>query len=454
MQKMKKFFALIVAAVMVFSMATIAFAAGTGSITITPPDGVSGDVTYTIYKVFDADGNGTNISYKLVAGKTEAPACFTVDAAGNVTYAGGADVTELSEDDIAAIAGYVTEADKVATVTASAGDAATAENLPNGYYYITTTAGTVVTIDSTNPNATVADKNVVPDIDKTITGASSYDANGKKAIQQVGQEVEFTATVTVGKGQIGYVFKDTMSEGLSYVEDSLAVEGMTEGTDYTLTVNEQNITIEFKDDTIKQLDTGEDIVITYKATVTSAALQEDPANNTATISFGTSSQYTSEPSQVEVYNARLTVSKMDGQNEPLAGAGFIVMNSDGQYYFLRTSDGGQYIEWLSSSDEATVAESDEDGKVTPDFTGLADGTYTLIEKVVPSGYNRAENKTFTISASDTALSNLIHSATVFNQAGSTLPSTGGIGTTIFYVVGAILVVGAGVVLITRRRMSA
>ena len=107
MKKMKKIFALLIAMVMVLGMSTMVFAAGTGSITITPPSDVdtTQTITYTIYKVFDADAStdGLKIRYKLVEGKTTAPAGFTVDAAGNVKYAGGDSVTELSEADIAAI---------------------------------------------------------------------------------------------------------------------------------------------------------------------------------------------------------------------------------------------------------------------------------------------------------------------------------------------------------------
>ena len=215
MKKMKKIFALLIAMVMVLGMSTMVFAAGTGSITITPPSDVdkTQTITYTIYKVFDADAStdGSKISYKLVEGKTTAPAGFTVDAAGNVKYAGGDSVTELSEADIAAIAAYVEDDTPVATATSTGGAAAVAQNLPNGYYYITTTTGTVVTIDSTKPNATVEDKNIIPGVDKKITGATSYDEDGKKALAQVGTEVEYTATITVGKGQIGYVFKDTLA---------------------------------------------------------------------------------------------------------------------------------------------------------------------------------------------------------------------------------------------------
>ena len=451
MKKMRKIFALLIAMVMVLGMSTMVFAAGTGSITITPPDGVdtTQTITYKIYKVFDADGNGTAISYKLVSGKTTAPAGFTVDGAGNVSYSGTGTDGQLTQTDIDAIAAYVANDDPVATVTSTGGAAAVAENLPNGYYYITTTTGTVVTIDSTNPSAQVEDKNIVPGVDKTITGASSLDEDGKKALAQVGTVVDYKAEITVGKGQKGYVFKDTMGAGLAYMADSLSVKGMTVNTDYTLAVSGQNITVTFNDDAINDLVQNSKITVTYKATVTSDALTVNAAKNTATISYGNNSEFTSEPSVTEVYNAKFTVTKKDGNGEALKGAGFVIANAEGKYYAIANG----VVSWVDSIDAATEYTSDEQGAVTA-FTGLANGTYTLIEKTVPSGYNKAADSTFTVKENDYTAANLEQTAEVTNNSGSELPSTGGIGTTIFYIVGAILVIGAGVVLVTRRRMNA
>ena len=450
MKMMKKIFALLIAMVMVLGMSTMVFAAGTGSITITPPDDVdtTQTITYNIYKVFDADGNGSAISYKLVSGKTTAPAGFTVDTAGNVTYSGTSTTGGLTEADIAAIAAYVASDSPVATVTSTGGADAVATGLANGYYYITTTTGTVVTIDSTNPNATVDDKNIIPGVDKKITGASSYDADGKKALAQVGTQVEFTATITVGKGQIGYEFNDTMTSGLTYVVDSLTVTGIP-AAGYTATASGQSIKVGFDDDEIAKLAQGAEIVLTYKATITENALNDDPEKNTATISYGNNGQYTSEPSVTEVYNAQFTVTKQDGEEEPLAGAGFVIANADNKYYKL---DNG-VVTWVDSIEDADEHVSDAQGAVAA-FTGLANGTYTLVEKTVPAGYNKAADQNFTVAEHDCTATNLKQTAKAINTAGSVLPSTGGIGTTIFYIIGAILVIGAGVVLVTRRRMNA
>ena len=451
MKTMKRFASVLLALVMIMGMAVTSFAASTGSITITPPEGVANDAvnTYKIYKVFDAVGNGTNISYKLVEGKTTAPAGFNVDAAGNVTYSGTN--TELTEADIAAIAAYVTEADLVDTITATGCTNAVSKNLPNGYYYITTTTGSVVTIDSTNPHATVGDKNLVPSLDKKITGANSVDDDGKKALAQVGTSVSYEATIEVKTGAKGYEFHDKMGAGLQYNNDvTVWIGGEEIATNYydKTTAASDTITIKFNDEWIKE-QVGKTIVVKYSATITSDALQTNPAKNTAWLEYGDENSNNKTPvSETETYNAKFTVTKKDGNGAPLAGAGFVIKNANGKYYKLADN----VVSWVDSIDDATEYTSDAQGAVHA-FTGLANGTYTLVEKTVPTGYNKAADATFTIKEHDYNPGNLIQASTVVNNAGTELPETGGIGTTIFYALGAALMLGAGVLLVTKKRMG-
>jgi len=450
MQKRKKFFALLAAVLMVLSMGVTAFAADDGSITITPPDGLKATdkTTYTIYKVFDAtvnDDDTDKVNYTLCAGDTLSVAMkaagFSVDTAGNVSGPTG---DKLSDAAIAAIKAYVTSADIVGTVEATGTTPVTKTGLSYGYYYISTTTGSVVTIDTTHKEAEVEDKNTIPVITKTIIGASSYDADGKKALAQVGTDVDYKVEITVGKGAEGYKFHDKMGTGLVFKEGSVTVTGIDADKYEVLGTPESgdDITITFEDG----IAADTTITITYKATITSDALQEKPAENTASLDYGHS--YTTELIGTSVYNAKFTVSKYDDKGAGLAGAGFVIKNEAGKYYKLENG----VVSWVDDIGDATTQESDANGNV-PAFTGLADGNYTLEEKIVPSGYNKAADSTFIIKSHDYTADNLQISASVENKAGSTLPTTGGIGTTIFYVVGAILVVGAGVVLITRRRMD-
>ena len=496
MKNMKRILAMIVAAVMVLAMSLTAMAA-TGTITITPPSDIdaSAQNEYKIYKVFDAlgDGNGTGegakIRYTVISTKSGVPDVsdqmesgydpatvdhFIVDSGDNVHYGTETTVdgktvitdstaTELSEAAIKAIAAYVDGDEPAATATSIGAANAVSSALENGFYFIKTSTGTAVTIDSTNPSATVIDKNTVPVLDKKITGASSYDEDGKKALAQVGTDVEFTVTITVGKGARNYVFHDVMDEGLAYNGDAAVTitgEDYTPGgNDYTILAEPlagDTFTITFVDD----IPEGTVITITYSAKVTSAALQDDPANNTAKITYGEKNASASDATKV--YNAKFTVTKLDEEEAPLANAGFVIKNSDGQYYSIAsasdaegandTAGEGDVVTWVDSIEDASEFMSDAEG-VVPDFTGLADGTYTLVEKTVPAGYNRAEDIEFTIEAGDYTADNLKQEAVVMNKPGVVLPSTGGTGTTIFYIIGSILVIGAGIVLVAKRRMG-
>lgn len=443
----KKLTALFLAVVMVMAMGITASAAGTGTITIT--NAFKGE-TYKVYKVFDADGNGTSISYKLVNGKTTAPAGFTVDGAGNVTYTGtGTD--GLTATDIAAIAGYVENDDPVAQATAT-DSTLTFENLPNGYYYVTTTTGTAVTIDSTNPNVSITDKNQKPPVVKVITSADSLDADGKKALAEVGSTVSYKSTIGVVNGAKNYVFHDTMTNQ-TLDASSIKVNGATVTDDIaTVETTENTITITFKDAWIAQ-QVGKNVEITYSATITSAALTEDSAKNTAYINYG-NSQKTSE-TETEVHNATITVTKTDNKNQALAGAGFVLAKTEGEgdsavteYYKLEDN----VVTWVTNIADATEYKTTETSNVVT-FTGLADGTYTLIEKTVPAGYNKAADSTITVTKGDYTTINLEQSKTVVNNPGSVLPSTGGMGTTLLYVGGIALILGAAVVMIVRKRMA-
>ena len=466
MKKMKKIFALLIAMVMVLGMSTSVFAAPATDCTITVSKNFK-DQTYHLYQIFTAetvadrtDSQTDGISYKLMSGKTDLKATvdgsevdgaqwFDIDSAGNVSVKGTPNLdSEAFRKWVEAYGSQIGTG-----ITATSNDDANVKwtGLTEGYYYITTTTGSLVTVDSIKPNATVQDKNTIPSVDKKITGASSMDQDGKKALAQIGTDVTYTATVTIGKGSKNVVFHDKMDTGLTFKgnnEVTVTADKTIDGTWYTIKETPDSgdtLTITFKDG----LEEGTVITIVYKATINANAITK--LENTAKVTYGDNNTSTTE-SKTETYNAEIGVIKYDGakaNNKFLAGAGFKLKNSEGKYYKLT----GTVVSWVNNE-----ADGDEhfsvaaDGKV-PAFTGLANGTYTLVETTVPAGYNKAADTNITIAEHNYTAANLSQTAEIENNTGTELPSTGGIGTTIFYIIGAILVIGAGVVLVTRRRMN-
>ena len=193
------------------------------------------------------------------------------------------------------------------------------------------------------------------------------------------------------------------------------------------------------------------IEITYSATITKDA-GDRPAKNQI------------PGSSTEVYTYAFQVAKTDGK-DPLPGAQFELWSTkgvaDGTAAALTFIDNGDGTYTYSA--DGTVTKLDMTTNTTISIKGLDNGwTYTLKEVTVPSGYNQAEDITVNgssltkvVDGTDTSMtSTALYKETVVNNKGIELPSTGGIGTTIFYIIGAILVIGAGVVLVTRRRMNA
>jgi len=496
MKLLKKLMVVFAAVLMVMSLTSRIYAEGStttapsdGEIKITPPANTqsSSKNTYKLYKVFSAETDGTNYSYKLSGAHTSVPNGFILDDAGNVYFAkeageGDTDTfvvtvngvkktlvnkTVLGAADIAAIAAYVTDADLVATKEVTGTNPADFTGLAYGYYYVTTTTGTLVVIDSTKPLVDVVDKNEVPSLDKKITAADSIvDDEGKEAIAQVGHDVEYTLTVTKKKGAENYTVYDNIGAGLVY-KGPLTVKVGTSTVDasnYVIKTESSNsLVVEFKNNYISGLDDNTVITLSYFVTVTEDALQTDPAKNTAWLEYGhTPGENKTPVVETKTYNAKFSVTKKDGQGQPLAGAGFVLMNQAGKYYKFTAGTAAtetkpatpDSVAWVDSIDDATEYTSQAGtGKLNGEFTGLCNGKYTLVEKTVPTGYNPAADYSFEVKEKDVSEANLIQSTEVVNNKGAELPSTGGIGTTIFHIAGAALVLGAGILLISKKRMN-
>ena len=473
MKLLKKLMVVFVAALMIMSLTSRAYAeetpVGTGTITVKKN---YEDQTYKLYKIFDAttsEGRTSTdtdkISYRLMDGKTnfkvtvdgteiDGARWFKVDSAGNVSLADG--VTSITFDETfrkwAENYGVKNPSDKTANQKDDPN--VSWSNLTEGYYFVTTTTGSLVSVDSIKPNVEIEDKNTIPEVDKTITGASSISDEGKKALAQIGTDVEYTAVVTVGKGSKNLVFHDTMQEGLTFKgNDNVTLTSnpaITEPSSwYTIKPTPdtgETLTITFVDG----IPEGTEITIKYLATINANALT--PLKNDAVVSFGDKNTHTQE-SETEVYNAQISVIKYDGEVKEegakyLGGAGFKLKNSDGKFYHLE----GTVVSWVEEANGDEHISAATDGTV-PAFTGLKDGAYTLVETKVPKGYNQAADQPITIVQGNYTPANLSQVAKIANQTGAELPSTGGIGTTIFHIAGAALVLGAGILLISKKRMN-
>ena len=364
--------------------------------------------------------------------------------------------------------------------------------VPSDGYYLVRDEETVTAADGgTNfilqviGNATVTPKTTnAPDVDKKVRKSSHNDVFlAKTAFVEVGSDAHFSITATIPANLTNYTnytfqIVDTMSDGLTYQND-LKVhtdEGMTAltaGKDYKMDVNGQIITVTLNSDYVLA-NQGKTVVITYSATVNSNALNQERETNSVKVVYSNNpadSDSTGETvdNVVYVYNFDIVIDKVDGAdlNKKLEGAEFILYkkNAAGDNVYYKWDDNNNKIEWVTDENAATKYATDANGAAR--FKGLDIGNYYLEEVKAPDGYNTLvkpqEDFIYADAHND---GNDIHTNTtlngqnnryevtsqVKNNKGAVLPSTGGIGTTIFYVVGGLLMVGAAILLITKKRM--
>jgi len=346
-----------------------------------------------------------------------------------------------------------------ASATGTADKKAVFNDLPTGYWFVTSSLGSLCTLQSYDAEELVVEKNT------TITDHKEVSDNEV----QVGDTVTYTVTLTDGKGTNleGKVI-DTMSKGLTYNDDAVCVANsktLIKGTDYTVTKTTEvdgktKVVYVFSADVMTTLQEGEQIVITYTATVNADASLDGTEKN---IEFSQYSKQETKKNTIEVYLEKLKINKTDG-SKALKGAKFELYRTDATSVPVanhtavpvrKLSDAELTAAGITKEAGTIYYEVAKDGtNTTIDMTNASsavvysldkDSTYYLREIKAPDGYNLLENEI------EVHL-NTTNSINVVNNSGSILPSTGGIGTTIFYIVGGALVLGAVVVLIARRRV--
>lgn len=477
---MKKLMAALLAVAMVCAMAIPAWAAGgttagTGSITI--DKAVSGE-TYTIYKMFDLnsyDPTAGTYSYTVVSAWED---FFKDGAAGNSyitlenghpTWVKGAQAADFAK---AALA-YATEKNITATKKETAtSNTVSFTGLDLGYYLVDTSLGALCGLDTTKPDATINEKNEVPDIDKKVADSEGNWVTENTA--KIGDTVNYKVTITVQTANNRYVLHDTMSEGLTFNKDSVKV---TVGTEEVATTNYDVVTtgigtetfnVKFKDEYIATLAAGTKIEVTYSAVVNAKAkVDSDKNTNEAHLVYG--NKHETEKHETKTYLYEFDLIKFSGSTKKLLGGA--------QFKLYDAETGGNEIKLVKNEDdtyrvatatETPVAYIETVAGKTVKISGLDKKVYYLEETVPPAGYNGLTQRVkvdlstgskkvtagyFNDGTCDESLASSIGGVAVVNNAGTTLPGTGGIGTTIFYVVGGGLMVAAAILLITKKRME-
>lgn len=480
--------------------ATAAAATGTGSITI---ENAVTNQTYKIYRILNLEYHADTKAYRYTANgawegfiRNENNSFKLDEKTGAVTW-----INSNPENNGTAIQYIANSAGEYAKYTPhnvredgsakANGITLTFSNLPLGWYLVVSDLnnGAMCSIGTTDPNAVIREKNSKPTIEKEVYEG---DTLGYSNDAGIGDTVKFQTRIHVTDGNpTNYVLHDTMAKGLDFNEKSVTVllvrdpktggsnygGYLTPGTDYEL-VTSTSDTCTFEIKFRKDLKPYDYIQVDYSATVTADAVIGTAGNdNKAVLTYGNNST-TTESSTTKTYVWEMGVRKFanlggDDTNHALADAEFQLYKKDGdtQKYakFVETSTTSVYklTGWTNNATEAIKVKTPASGNIT--FEGLDAGTYYLEETKAPVGYNKltapitvvidrgtlptvaSQTISYTVKYGDTTADD--HVVRVENKAGTVLPSTGGIGTTLFYVIGGGLMVAAIVLLVTKKRME-
>lgn len=491
MKIIKKIAAIMLSVMMVLGMCSVVGAEETsetsatkdGKITIT---NAVPKQKYTIYQILELESfsdktaeNPGNYAYKATTkwkGFVESETGETylkTDGSGYVTWVENADPVAFAK---AALA-YAKDPTNsiVAEKSANAPDATegsttstvTFEGLSLGYYLVDSSVGALCSLDTTAKEVEIQEKNGVPSVEKKVQ-EDSDDHWDKDNTADIGQTVNFQTTITAQAGAQNYVLHDKMDKGLTFNEDiNVKKNGsVVDTSNYTLNANITDgctFEIVFAQEFCDKLNANDTIIVTYSATLNENAVIGETGNtNEAKLEYGDKNTISSKTITKTYKIPVFKYTKKNGTNEGLAGAIFTLSkNSNGEnpielVKITETEDTYRVAKETEAAGitKITKVTTPENGSFT--IIGLDADTYYLTETKQPDGYNKLSNPVKIVIAADGKITigdKTVDQVEVENKSGSILPSTGGMGTTLFYIFGAILVIGSGVVLITKKRMK-
>ena len=474
--------------------------------------------TYKAYKLFDATTtkdmkessaaeakNKDGITYTLPSGKSlsdeytytgsngeevkvKGSDWFTVDNAGYIGVKEGITDSNLATENFRQWAKQF--GTKVGELTPqSEGQEVAFSDLSEGYYFISTTTGSLASVTSIAPNQQVEDKNGTPSVDK----------EEDQATNDVTDIVAYTVTVHLVPGTQNVIFHDRLTKGLTLQGSAptITMSGAAfDAANYTLTKYENveddaedDIVITFSQAYLDSITENRDVVISYTAKVNENAVVNE--HNDAKLRYGENNDIDSETKTVYQSTFGFSVNKVDGAGAALNGAKFVLSKESDLGNLTTDLTDAQKAKLLKFNGSAGTYNYDVNGSVyvldadnsiaVDGLDGDANGVqYFLYEVKAPEGYNKltapvkviitptfdsanttkvnSYKVTYTINneTKDCTATGItdIHQFDVQNTKGTLLPSTGGMGTTVFYIVGAILIIAGVAYFIVRRKADA
>lgn len=437
--------------------------------------------TYTIYKILDLesyDKAKNNYSYKPANGWEtfidQNDEYFIKNEYDGISWKASEGETEAQKQERASTLAKKAldyAKDSSHSITNSGKETAgsttvTFSGLDLGYYLVDSSVGALCSLNTTNPTVEIQEKNGVPTVEKIIVDSNKDETDN---YANIGDVIKYKTIITAQGGAQNYVLHDTMDKGLTFNDDvkvkkSGETEDLIQNQDYELITNPTDKTctfeIKFIDTFLKAINAETKIEVTYSATLNGDAKIYEANENTTYLTYGNNNKTTDRKTHTVSYEIKVLKYTKTTDN-PLANATFSLYNAEtaGMPYKLVQKTGTtDYRLAMTGQSGITEITTNDKGKFS--IQGLKPGDYWLEETAAPKGYNKLTkrikvhiNEAGNYVINDENTGSPISQVEVENKSGTVLPSTGGAGTTMIYLVGAVLVLGSGVVLATKRRVK-
>lgn len=462
MKKIKKILSLLLLLVLSLAQVGNVKADGTkGTITI---NNAIVNETYSIYRILDLETYDAQNNHYIYRANSKWQA-FINDASkggkyleakhenGNTYYVWkeNADQVKFTEEAIA-----YAKANSIEAEAFKKAESTTVKftELDLGYYLVSSSVGSLLHLTTTNPNGEINEKNTIkPDVDKEVK-ENSTGVYGKENDATIGDTVEFKSTITTGAGFKDYVLYDKMSTGLTLNPDSIKAYVIVNNNEvaidkqyYRVNTNVEGytFTVTFDNEFIAKQPRNTKIVVKYTATLNENATIEGTGNtNETNLKYDNG---TTETKTTTTYTYKFNLKKTDADENEIKGAEFKLYKDNKEILVVLENEADSIYRVAVAGETGVTIKV---GHAT--IKGLDAGTYYLEEVVSPEGYNKLTSKQeVEVKGKNNDNSFHINDISVVNYTGSLLPETGGIGTMLFITFGLILILGFGLLLVTKLR---